>query len=427
MDLPVKIRRSVIFAVTFGNLLEWYEIYLYVYWSPIIAKLFFAPHAGESGLIFTFLIFGLALLARPIGGFFFGRLGDRIGRKKAFILSLLMMTVPTVITGLLPTREQVGILAPIFLTCTRFLQAFPAGGELPGAFCFLYESAQPQHRRYFCSWAFVGVLSGLLISTIECFFLELFLSEQDVITWGWRLSFLIGGLLGLCGLILRSRLHETPLYQEMAKHSTITKEPFSQVLRDNKKQLFLGALFWVFNSSSTFFITVNAAEYLKTALATSSYIATLIISSSIIILLAAPLPIFGFLADTINNKKMLIWTMISSILLLGPLSYFAAHLSIFPLAIAMAIFILLAACNSALLPYITSELFPTRTRYTCIGICFNTVDSVVGGFTPFLVLYLTRITKYEGAFSFVILFFGLISLLSYFWMKEKHPTNTRIH
>lgn len=214
MDISTKTQRNVIFAVTFGNLLEWYEIYLYVYWSPIIAKLFFKSHVDSDDLIYTFLIFGLALLARPLGGLFFGRLGDRIGRKKAFILSLVMMTIPTIITGLLPTRAQVGVLAPIFLTCTRFLQAFPAGGELPGAFCYLYETAPLQHRRYFCSWAFFGVLSGLLIGTIECFFLELFLSEQDLIAWGWRLSFLIGGLLGFCGLLLRSRLHETPLYQE---------------------------------------------------------------------------------------------------------------------------------------------------------------------------------------------------------------------
>ncbi len=423
LGFSVKIQRSVIFAVTFGNLLEWYEIYLYVYWSPIIAELFFKPRAGGSNLIFTLLIFGLALLARPIGGFFFGRLGDRIGRKRAFILSLLMMTIPTVVTGLLPTRAQVGVLAPILLTCTRFLQAFPAGGELPGAFCFLYESAPLQHRRYFCSWAFFGVLLGLFISTIECFLLDLFLSEQDLITWGWRLSFLIGGLLGLCGLFLRSRLHETPLYQEMARHSTITKTPFLQVLRDNKKELFLGMLFWVFNSSSTFFITVNASEYLNILLGNSSHFITIIISSNILILLVAPLPLFGFLADKINNKKMLIWSVVGGILLLGPLSYFVVHPSLFGLGLAMVIFILFASCNTALLPYSTAALFPTRARYTCIGICFNTIDSVVGGFTPFLILYLTQVTKYEGMFSLVILLFGIISLFSYVCMKEKHSIN----
>lgn len=420
MDFSIKNQRNVIFAVTFGNLLEWYEIYLYVYWSPVIAKLFFSSQIESTNLINTFLIFALGLLARPLGGLFFGRLGDRIGRKKAFILSLMMMTVPTIITGLLPTSTQVGSLAPIFLTCTRFLQSFPAGGELPGAFCYLYECAQLHKRRYFCSWACFGVLAGLLLSTIECFFLELLLPQQDLITWGWRLSFLCGGLLGLCGIFIRSRLHETPLYQEMAKHSIIIKEPILKILSEHRKTLFQGILFWMFNSSSIFFITVNASDYFKT-LFKNSHLTSLIISCSLLILIIISLPFFGFLADKINNKKLLIWSTLCNIFLLMPLSCFVTNPSLLGLSITMTIFTLLFTCNTALLSYCTPELFSTRVRYTCVAISFNIADTIIGGFTPFLVLYLAKLTKYEGAFSWVILFFALLSLISYIFMKEKHP------
>ena len=260
MEFSIKKQRNVILAVTFGNLLEWYEIYLYVYWSPVIAKLFFPPEAEKINLSRTFLIFAVGFLARPLGGLFFGRLGDSIGRKKAFILSLVMMTIPTILTGFLPTYGQVGILAPVFLTCIRFLQSFPAGGELPGAICYLYECSEIHRRRYSCSWAFFGVLSGLLFSTTECFILEILLSQKDLITWGWRISFLFGGIIGLCGVLVRSRLHETPLYQEMAKHSQIVKEPIFRVLYEYRKVLFRGILFWCFNSAAAFFITVNLTK-----------------------------------------------------------------------------------------------------------------------------------------------------------------------
>lgn len=420
LDFSRKNQRNVIFAVTFGNLLEWYEIYLFVFWSPIIAKLFFSPETESTNLTNTFLIFGFGLLARPLGGLFFGRLGDRIGRKKAFILSLMMMTVPTITTGLLPTYTQVGALAPIFLTCVRFLQAFPAGGELPGAFCYLYESSQLYKRRYFCSWATFGVLAGILLGTIECFFIEFFLSQQALITWGWRLSFLLGGLIGFCGILIRSRLDETPLYQEMAKHTKIIKEPIFQILYNHRKALFMGILFWVFNSSAAFFLTVNAPDYFKTMLKNNN-LASLIISCSLLILIVISLPFFGLLADKINNKKMLIWAIAGNIFLLIFLNYFVTHSSLVGLSIAIVIFALFFSCNQALLSYSTPELFPTRIRYTCLGISFNISDALIGGFTPFLVLYLTRITNYQGTFSWVILFFALISFVSYICMKEKHP------
>lgn len=421
MDFTRKNQRNVIFAVTFGNLLEWYEIYLYVYWSPIIAKLFFNPETENTNLTFTFLIFALGLLARPLGGLFFGRLGDCIGRKKAFILSLMMMTFPTIFSGLLPTYAQVGALAPILLTCIRFLQAFPSGGELPGAFCYLYECSPLNKRKYFCSWACFGVLSGLLLSVIECFVLESLLSHQDLITWGWRLSFLLGGALGFFGVYIRSKLHETPLYEDMAKHSSIVKEPILRILYEQRKNLLKGTLFWVFNSSAIFFITVNVPSYLKNMLG-SSYQKSLIVMCSLLILIIALLPFFGLLANKLNNKKIIIFSAVGSISLLMPLNYFIDYANLVGLCITITLFSILLSCNNALLSYITPELFPTRVRYTCVAVSFNISDTFVGGFTPFCVLYLTQRLQYEGAFTWVLLFFALTSLVSYILMKERHPT-----
>lgn len=419
MDFSKKQSRTVLFAVTIGNLLEWYEIYLYVYWAPIIAKLFFNSESELVNLTNTFLVFAVGFLARPLGGVFFGRLGDRIGRRKSLILSLAIMTIPTFATGLLPTYEQIGILAPIALTFLRIMQSFPAGGELPGAICYLYESARLDRRRYLSSWAAVGFQTGILISTLECLLLEKTLSHEALITWGWRSSFVLGGVVGLAGLFLRYKLHETPLFREMMTHEHIVKEPLWDVLKKHRKGILLGIMFCALNSSSFYLLTVNIPTYFGHLLG-ASYADNLLIASVLLVLITVLLPFFGKLADKYNNQKMALYSVGASILLLYPLSVAINAGSIVLLTISMLLFSLLFTCITAILPFFLSELFPTHVRFTCVGVSFNIVDTIFGGFTPAVVLYLTRLTGNPAAFCWLLLFCGLISFFAFVAMKERH-------
>ena len=416
MDFSKKEKATVIFAVTFGNLLEWYEIYLYVYWAPIIAKLFFKPNTELANLTNTFLVFAIGFLARPIGGVFFGRLGDRIGRRKALILSLVMMTFPTFATGFLPTYAQIGIFAPILLVFMRILQAFPAGGEIPGASCYLYESSPLSSRRLMCSWASLGFQMGILISTLECFFLEKYLPRADLITWGWRMSFWIGGLLGVCGLFLRYKLHETPLYKEMMTHEKIVSNPLMEIVKKYKKKIVMATLFCAFNSSAFYLLTINLPFYLGSRLGTS-YENNLIFTSILLVLITIPLPFFGMLGDRFSNKKMLIGSTVALVILLFPICHSVSVTVLIPLVF---VFCLLFTCLSALLPFAIADLFPTYARFTCLGISFNIADALIGGFTPFIALYLLHLTGQQGAFCWFLLFCALLSLSAFVMMKEKH-------
>jgi len=416
LDFSKKEKATVIFAVTFGNLLEWYEIYLYVYWAPIIAKLFFKPNTELANLTNTFLVFAIGFLARPIGGVFFGRLGDRIGRRKALILSLVMMTFPTFATGFLPTYAQIGIFAPILLVFMRILQAFPAGGEIPGASCYLYESSPLSSRRLMCSWASLGFQMGILISTLECFFLEKYLPRADLITWGWRMSFWIGGLLGVCGLFLRYKLHETPLYKEMMTHEKIVSNPLMEIVKKYKKKIVMATLFCAFNSSAFYLLTINLPFYLGSRLGTS-YENNLIFTSILLVLITIPLPFFGMLGDRFSNKKMLIGSTVALVILLFPICHSVSVTVLIPLVF---VFCLLFTCLSALLPFAIADLFPTYARFTCLGISFNIADALIGGFTPFIALYLLHLTGQQGAFCWFLLFCALLSLSAFVMMKEKH-------
>ncbi|MCX6989637.1 MAG: MFS transporter [Chlamydiae bacterium] len=417
VEFSKKERRSIVLAVSVGNLLEWYEIYLYVYWAPIISKLFFHCSSDLMGLIYTYLIFGLGFLARPLGGVFFGRLGDRIGRKKAMILSLVIMIFPTFITGLLPTFKQIGHFAPCILALMRILQAFPAGGELPGAACYLYESARRDNRKYLSSWSSVGFQMGILLSTLECFFLERFLPTKDLLEWGWRVSFLVGGLIGLLGLFLRCKLHETPLFQEMVKHEKVVREPLISVFRKNKVNLFRASFFCVLNSASFYLITVNFPMYFSQIFASNSRLG-LIVTSVILLIITLPLPFFGVLAEKYSYKKMLIYSTIGSILLLFPLYLAMNSASLLLMSITVFFFSLLFACISAIIPYAICDVFPTYSRFTCVGVSFNVVDALIGGFTPAIALVLLRTTGNRGSICWFLFACALISLFSYFKIKE---------
>jgi len=418
IDFSKKEKRTIILAVTIGNLLEWYEIYLYVYWSPIIAQLFFKADSQFDNLTNTFLIFAVGFLSRPFGGIFFGRLGDLIGRKKSLVLSIGVMTIPTFVTGFLPTYAQIGFFAPVILGLMRILQSFPAGGEIPGAFCYLYESSRHEKRRYLCSWGAVGYQLGILLSTIECFCLEKFLSHEALITWGWRVSFLIGGLIGLFGLLLRYQLHETPLYQEMTTHEKIVKEPIWQVLSSHKKGIFKGILFCALNSSSFYLLSVNFPVYFQKLIGTN-YSNSLIITIIFLLLITIPLPFFGMLADKYSNKNMLIFSTIGIILLLYPLSLAINSTSLFFIITVIFLFSIFFTCLSALIPYIMPNLFPIRVRFTCVAVSFNIVDAVIGGFAPVIALYLYHYTGDHSSIIWFLLFTSFLSLIGYLLIKEK--------
>lgn len=419
IDFSRKEKRTIIFAVTIGNLLEWYEIYLYVYWAPIISKLFFDSGSSSLDLAHTYLVFAMGFLSRPIGGIFFGRLGDRIGRRAALVLSIAMMTVPTFVTGLLPTYAQIGTAAPFILCAMRILQSFPAGGELPGAFCYLYESAPLKTRRFMSSWSGMGYQLGILISTVECFALEKFLSTDALISWGWRFSFLIGGVLGLLGLFLRYKLHETPVYREMHTHVKVTKEPLLGVLNQHKKGILFGITYCALNSSAFYLISANFPTYFSNLIGTD-YSNNLLVTVIILLIISIPLPLFGYLADHFDNRKMLLGSVGGTILILFPL-YLTIQYN-FPVVMGLLLFLfcMFFTCLTALIPYAISELFPTRVRFTCVGLSFNLADAIIGGFTPFLAMQLLSATGNQASFCLILLGVSIISFIGYYIMKEKH-------
>lgn len=407
----------VILAISFGNILEWYDVYSYAYLAPVLAKLFFNFHSTLSNLIGAFLIFATGFITRPIGALIFGRIGDLVGRKNAFVWSIIALTIPTFLMGCLPTYASWGIFAPLSLVFLRLVQSIPESGESPGAFCFLYENADSNNKKFMTSWGAFGNQIGAIIGVFEALVLDKFMTEEFVMTWGWRMSFWTGGLLGLLGICLRSTLDETPVFKKIKAHHELDKETVRGVISNHKKKIILGTAYGAINASTFYLIATYIPTYFDQALGLSAY-GNAAVSLSILVLTTVLLPFFGILGDKFKNKPILISCVLLIILLLYPLYFSINSKNLTLLAIVGFIYIIPITCITAFLPYLLAHLFATPVRFTGVSLTFNLADGIIGGFTPAIALFLLEFTKNQAAFCWFILACAIVSLFSYFKIKE---------
>ena len=408
--------KTLIFSVTVGNILEWYEFTLFAFLSPILSSHYFHNETPAKALLYTFMIYAAGFLSRPIGGLFFGYLGDRYGRKFALLFSVIAMTVPTFCIGLIPTTTNLGLTAPLLLLILRLLQGLITGGELAGIMCFLNEGV-PLHRRTFISsWSFIGVQLGGIFSLIECLFLSRTLTFDAFIAWGWRISFVIGGIVGLIGLFLRYRLKETPLFHQLEKNHKLIRTPILETFSRYKKHLLSAFLITGLPLSANFLLFSFSSIYFKKVLFLP-FESSIIYTGLLILLSTIFLPIFGKLGSIFPRKRLLLIATLGLILIAYPLLLAVRHNTfVFPLAILCILFL---TCYLALIPSTLVELFPTTIRYTSLGFSYNCAATILGGTTPLIALTLLNTTQNITAPSLIVIVTGLLSLFALLTAENK--------
>lgn len=412
MFLMNKKQIRTIFTVTFGNILEWYDIYSYAYFAPILSKVFFNFDSNLSGLVGSFVIFGSGFITRPFGAILFGRIGDLIGRKSAFVWSIIVMTIPTFFMGCLPTYAQIGIYSPLILGLLRLLQSIPAAGETPGTICFLYENSERENRIYLTSWTQVGNQIGAILGLTQSFLMDQLMSDEFVMSWGWRISFWIGGLIGLFGIYLRRRLDETPIYQRLKEHCRINKQSIVKVINEHKKTIALGTAFGVINASTFYLLATYIPTYLNEALGLTHF-QNAMVSLLFLVLTTILLPVFGLLGEKVNIKSLLIFSSLLVIILLYPLALSIINKNLFWMAVIGLVYIFPITLFTTFIGYLLAHLYPAPVRFTAVGLSFNFADGIVGGFSPAIALILLRMTGNQAAFCWFILVCALVSLVSF--------------
>src|SRR5450631_3072181 len=235
-----------------GGALEFYDFVIYVFLAPVIGRLFFPPDIPDwLRQVQTFGIFAAGYLARPLGGIVMAHFGDLLGRKRMFMLSIFLMAVPTLAIGLLPTYAVIGIWAPLLLLVLRVLQGAAIGGEVPGAWVFVSEHVPPRHVGFACGTLTAGLTGGILLGSLVATTINKLYAPAELLTQGWRVPFIIGGMFGLLAAWLRRWLHETPVFKEMQARQTLAKElPLKTVIREHRPAIILTMLMtWLLSAA----------------------------------------------------------------------------------------------------------------------------------------------------------------------------------
>ena len=419
-------------AACFGTFLEWYDFLTFATLAVAFAPLFFPSSDPVTGLLASLATFGAGMIVRPLGAAFFGSLGDRIGRRPVFLITISLMGGATFAVGFLPTYEQIGILAPILLVSLRLLQGLSAGGEIGGSAVYLTEHAGDSNRGFKTSVLQLMGPLGMLISTLQLLLLNQFLDPASFKEWGWRVPFWFSIVLLLVALKVRMTLEETPIFKNMLAKGETSKSPLRDNFKDKetRKQMFL--LFFCISAGGSvlfFCVQVYTGIFMKSALQINPQIVdTLTITATIVLF---PLTIIsGALSDRIGRRPVVISGLLLGTILIQPAYQFLQTLSQqtapdYSLMIVVLIAItlplaLVVGPQTALL----AELFPARTRNSAATLPHNLAAGWIGGLLPLIVTWLNKeFASPLAGLWYPTIFLAIAAGLAIFFLPETNSKN----
>ncbi|UNM16530.1 glycine betaine/L-proline transporter ProP [Streptomyces formicae] len=392
---PALVKRAVK-AAALGNAMEWFDFGVYSYIAVTLGKVFFPSGNPTAQLLSTFGAFAAAFLVRPLGGMVFGPLGDRIGRQKVLALTMIMMAAGTFAIGLIPSYAAIGVGAPILLLVARLVQGFSTGGEYAGATTFIAEYAPDKKRGFLGSWLEFGTLAGYIAGAGLVTLMTALLSSEDLLSWGWRIPFLIAGPMGIIGLYMRTKLEETPAFAaELEKAAREERERPKVPLRDMvtgqwKSLLLCMGLVLVFNVTD-YMLLSYMPSYLTSELRYDETHGLLVVLGVMALMMIVQ-PFAGALSDRVGRRPVIAAGCAGFLLLSVPALLLIRQGSLFAIALGMGALGLLLVCFTAAMPSALPALFPTRVRYGSLSIGFNVSVSLFGGTTPLVVTALIGAT-----------------------------------
>jgi MFS family permease len=390
---PVIPRREVIKVATaslLGTILEFYDFLLYGFVAPVFAVLFFPSTNALASLMAVFVTFAVGYVGRPVGAILFGHIGDRIGRKQALMLTLFLMGIASFLTALLPTFQQIGIIAPIILVVLRLMQGLALGGEFGGGLTLTGEFAPKQNRGF---W--VGVLQmsqggGSIVATGSVTILSVMMGASGFAATGWRWLFGFGVVVALIGLALRTGISESPLFKKKEATAVIEKVPVLDVLKTHWKMVLNGVGFGMQSAVLIYMTSVFAVSYMITVVQVSLATATLITTIGLIPLIVFT-PVAGLLADKFGRRAIGIFGMVGALVFIYP--YFLLLSSgVLALMILAQVIIFFFQAMSLISAAIITEIFPTRVRVTGVNLTYQLFATIFGGTTPFIATFLLAVT-----------------------------------
>lgn len=417
-SMAAQAHKRALIAGSIGNFIEWYEFAVYGFLATVIAKNFFqlAGEAPLTGLILTYASFAVAFFFRPLGAIVFGRIGDKIGRKPTLILVLVMMTLATTAIGLVPVYATLGIAAPIILTCLRILQGLFAGGEYGGAVSLMTEFAPRGKRGLYGAWQSFTVALGLLAGAGIVALLSFVLTPEELHDWGWRIPFFLALPMGVVALWLRMHMEETPSFvRQQQEEVTVVKASVSSTF----KAIVTGIGRLMVWSAAGYTYLVIMPSYLQSALHTGFNQALLIAVISNIGFAMTIIP-SGILSDKIGRRKVMVLAAVLLLVLALPLLKILQAES--STLLVKAVVVLVAGGLVGMLagpgPAMLSEMFPTRVRYTGLGLAYSLSNAIFSGCAGLIITGLIKETGNLDIPAYYVMATAVVSIFALMTLRK---------
>ena len=391
-----KIQKKVVVSACFGTFLEWYDFLTFASLAVYFSVLFFPADDPVAALLASLGTFGVGMIVRPLGAALFGSLGDRHGRRTIFLATIVLMGVSTVLVGLLPTYEQVGLLAPALLLLLRMLQGLSVGGEIGGAAVYLTEHAPDGQRGLYTSILQLMGPLGMMASTAQIIVLQQLLSDADFKSWGWRIPFLLSAVLLAISIRSRLNLHESPVFSQLREKNALAKTPLRECFRDRQTLGRMALLFFCISAGGSllfFSAQVYTGVFLKTVAQLPAAEAGGLVMVATLALFPATL-FCGWLSDRIGRRPVLLAGLLLGAVSVLPVFTGLLHYATLPtpdttmIVVLLLVLVVPLACITGPQTATLPELFPARTRYTAVALPHNLSAGWIGGMSPLVVTWL---------------------------------------
>ncbi len=409
-------------VAAFGTVVEWYDFTLYLYLAPTLAIVFFG--GDTNSLIWTFGVFAAAYLMRPVGALVFGQIGDRVGRRQSLIASAVLMSIAMLLTAALPGASSIGWVAGALMLLLRCLMGFSVGGEFSGILVYLLERSRDHNRGYVTSWACANSEIGALLAVGASSVLSVTLSPADLQSWGWRVAFVLGGVLAAIMLVLRHGLDESPVFERLRRDGKLPHTPVLDVLRTQRTAVLiafaitsLSAVTYYLNIT---FVSTYLTDFVHTPTATALGLSTL---AAVVVLVVTPFA--GALSDRMGRRSLTIALAVLAAIS-TPLLFALLGTGANGLVVTGAL--LLAAPAAAVTSIAASaipEQFVAAGRFSAMAIGYNTATAVFGGLSPLVATILIEVSGWKLAAAFYVTVIALL-VLPVLWVMPE-TAGVRLH